>query len=116
MSAVASVLAGGSLSLCLRLNVPSHSDGAGVAGNRFRLPTEEYPRPRRASSWLITHSPTCSTLKLANDTPTVRTSGPSTHHVDSTGDAVMSITSSDASIGSQIRTLPTGTMTLAPVG
>ena len=30
--------------------------------------------------------------------------------------AVMSITSSDASIGSQIRTLPTGTMTLAPVG
>jgi hypothetical protein len=40
-----------------------------MGGNRFRLPAEEFPRPRRASSWLITHSPTCSTLDADRTVP-----------------------------------------------
>jgi hypothetical protein len=44
------------------LKDPSHSDGAGMAGNRSKTPTEEHPRPRRAESWLITHSPICSLM------------------------------------------------------
>ena len=107
------------MSFCPRLTVLSRSSGASMAGTRSRLPAEEYPRPKRASSWLITHSPTCSTLDAGRTVPL-----PSGHqglpHTASIAarqrNAVMPITPSDASIGSQIRTLPTGTKTLAPVG
>jgi hypothetical protein len=75
MAASAADWAGESRSFCLRLKVPSHSAGAGVAGNRFRLPTEELPRPRRAASWLITHSP-ISTLDGRGDFPHTKRSVP----------------------------------------
>jgi hypothetical protein len=80
-----------------------------MAGNRSRLRTDEYPRPRRASRWLITHSPKL-TLTLLNDTPTVQTSRPSHTRRRYHRNAVKP-TASDASIGSQFRTLPTGTKT-----
>ena len=38
------------LSLFLRLKDPSHTDGAGMAGDRPK------------STWLITHSPICSLM------------------------------------------------------
>src|SRR5260370_9707651 len=52
---------GESVSFCLSL--------ASLAGNRSRLLTGEYPRPRRASSWLITHAPTCSALNDGRTIP-----------------------------------------------
>jgi hypothetical protein len=86
------------MSLSLRLNDPSHSDG-GTAGTISATLIDENLRPRRASSWPITHSPDCSTLTLLNDTPTVRTSRPSTHTAYSNETAeniVMRITLSPA--------------------
>src|SRR5882724_8498438 len=68
--------------------VLSRSSCASFSGNRFGVvPTAEYPRPRRASSWLITRSPLVPPLTLANDAPTVRTSGPSAHENNGTATA-----------------------------
>ena len=69
MAAGAADRTGKSMWFWPRLIVPSRSSGAIVAGNRFRLPTEGYPRSKRASSWLITHSPICSPLMLAERYP-----------------------------------------------
>ena len=65
---IAAGRAGDSLWFWPRLRA-SRPSSAGVAGNRSRLPTKESPRPKRASSWLITHSPTCSTLDAGRTVP-----------------------------------------------
>src|SRR4029077_18191068 len=48
--------------------VLSGSSCAGMASNRTKSPTDEYPRPRRASGWLIPHSPK-STLDVGRTIP-----------------------------------------------
>src|SRR5258708_555581 len=62
-----------------------HPASAGVPGNRSKLPTKESPRPKRVSSSLITHSPTCSTLDAGRTVPLLfEHQGPSTHVRNST--------------------------------
>jgi len=89
------------LSLSLRLNVPSHSDG-GTVGILFKTPIDEDRRPRRASSWPITHSPNCSTLMSDRTIPLpFGHQGLPTHEM-TTSNAAKWIRSPDALLRSQI--------------